>query len=129
MQIGISMSMLNLMSCYLAIDADLIKTALLNTVIGMGIVFLVLILISGLIFMFGYVSRLFGSKVNRKADENPRIVKEVSVEEVSDEELIDDTELVAVITAAIMASMGEEAPADGLVVRSIRRRTNLKKFA
>lgn len=118
------------MSCYLTFDADLIKTALLNTVIGMGIVFCVLILISFLIFMFGYVSKLFGGKPSKKVEEKPSaVVKEVSVEETSDEELIDDTELVAVITAAIMASMGEEAPVDGLVVRSIRRRTNLKKFA
>lgn len=118
------------MSCYLTFDADLIKTALLNTVIGMGIVFCVLILISFLIFMFGYVSKLFSGKPSKKVEEKPSaVVKEVSVEETSDEELIDDTELVAVITAAIMASMGEEAPVDGLVVRSIRRRTNLKKFA
>lgn len=32
-----------------------------------------------------------------------------------------DLELVAVITAAIMAYMGEDAPADGLVIRSIRK--------
>jgi hypothetical protein len=38
-----------------------------------------------------------------------------------EEELVSDCELVAVITAAIYASMGDTVPADGLVVRSIRR--------
>ena len=46
-----------------------------------------------------------------------------AVEEVIEDES-DDTELVAVITAAIYAyeaENGGEVPADGLVVRSIRR--------
>ena len=34
---------------------------------------------------------------------------------------LDDKELVAVITAAVMAYLGNEAPTDGLVVRSIRK--------
>ncbi len=38
-----------------------------------------------------------------------------------EEELISDCELVAVITAAIYASMGDAVPAEGLVVRSIRK--------
>lgn len=37
------------------------------------------------------------------------------------ENLVNDPQLVAVITAALMASM-EETPADGLVIRSIRRK-------
>ena len=40
-------------------------------------------------------------------------------DEEEDEEEVDDLELVAVITAAIAAS--ENTPADGLVVRSIRK--------
>ena len=43
------------------------------------------------------------------------------------ENLVNDSELVAVITAAIYASMGGEVPADGLVVRSIRK-VNSKKW-
>jgi len=34
---------------------------------------------------------------------------------------LDDKELVAVITAAVMAYLGDEAPTAGLVVRSIRK--------
>lgn len=44
-----------------------------------------------------------------------------------EEELVSDYELVAVITAAIYASMGDAVPADGFVVRSIRR-VNSKKW-
>lgn len=113
------------MSCYLTFDAEIIKTALLNIVIGMGIVFCVLILISFIIFLFGYIPKVFGDQKIKKIDETPvAVVQEMTVDEVSHKELIEDTELIAVITAAIMASMEEEAPADGLVVRSIRRRTN-----
>lgn len=45
----------------------------------------------------------------------------VNKEQAEDVNLIDDCELVAVITAAIYASMGDAAPKDGFVVRSIRR--------
>lgn len=41
--------------------------------------------------------------------------------ENEEEELIGDNELVAVITAAIYASMGDAVPADGFTVRSIRK--------
>ncbi len=44
-----------------------------------------------------------------------------------EEELISDCELVAVITAAIYASMGDAVPAGGLVVRSIRK-SNASKW-
>jgi hypothetical protein len=41
--------------------------------------------------------------------------------EHEEEELSGNYELVAVITAAIYASMGDAVPADGFVVRSIRK--------
>lgn len=44
-----------------------------------------------------------------------------------EENLINDYELVAVITAAIHASMGDNVPAGGFVVRSIRK-ANSKKW-
>lgn len=123
------MSMLGTMSCYLALDGDVIKTALLNTVLGMGIVFVVLILIAFIISLFGYIPKLLAKKEQpAKTNETPVVATVENIEEEVEEDLVDDTELVAVITAAIMASMGDEAPADGLIVRSIRR-TNRKKFA
>ncbi len=41
--------------------------------------------------------------------------------ENEEDELIGDNELVAVITAAIYASMGDAVPAEGFTVRSIRK--------
>lgn len=45
-----------------------------------------------------------------------------------EEELLNDYELVAVITAAIYASLGDEVPSDGLVVRSIKRVNSRKRI-
>lgn len=96
------------------------KEAGLNTLMGMGIVFAVLILISFVISLFKLVNR-----PEKKKEGSASAVKapEPVVEE--SEDVTDDCEIVAVITAAIMALMseaGEEVPEDGLVVRSIRRR-------
>ncbi|MCQ2520527.1 MAG: OadG family protein [Lachnospiraceae bacterium] len=89
------------------------KNAALNTVLGMGTVFVVLILISLIISSFS----LFG-KANKPAPKKEE-VKETPSAPV-EEELSDDTELVAVIMAAISAYEGN-ASTDGYVVRSIRR--------
>lgn len=50
--------------------------------------------------------------------------------DAGDQNLINDAELVAIITAAIMDSMGEqgiEIPEDGLIIRSIRRKTTYSR--
>ena len=112
---------------------ELMENAALNTLLGMGTVFAVLILIMIIIYcfkfvpaierilsaFFGGIAKLFGRK---KVDESE---KEKSVDNtiaqiIENEELSDDTELVAVIAAAIAASEGA-ASTDGFVVRSIRR--------
>lgn len=88
------------------------KNAALNTVLGMGTVFVVLILISLIISSFS----LF-----KKADKPAPVKKEEKNETpVVEEDLTDDTELVAVIMAAISAYEGTTST-DGFVVRSIRR--------
>ena len=152
--------------------------ALINTALGMGTVFSVLIFISVLIGLFALIPKLEEMlkkkntpeintlKINKpiinKAEINKEKIKksEKNIEEINtakknklekniaeinapsvnttiqsldmnselEENLVDDQELVAVITAAIMASMGENTPADGLVVRSIRK-VNKKKWA
>lgn len=107
------------------------EQALLNTLMGMGTVFAVLIFISLLISLFVYIpsiERALKNRASRKEkkatqEERPApkrpILEEPAVEE---EELVDDGELVAVITAAIMAASGGAAvSADKLVVRSIKR--------
>ncbi len=96
---------------------DKMLKALLNTVMGMGTVFVVLIFISYIIALLKYVPKLLSKE--KKTISAPVSEPVVSIPE--EEELVDDGELVAVITAAIMASLGDQAPEDGLVVRSIRK--------
>lgn len=103
---------------------ELMKTAGLNTFMGMGIVFLVLIFISVVISCFVLIS-IIQKRGEKKAEavSKKEDIKKVSTvsETESSEDLTNDTELVAVITAAIVAASGSES-ADGLIVRSIRRR-------
>ncbi|MGL6218455.1 MAG: OadG family transporter subunit [Lacrimispora sphenoides] len=96
------------------------EKAVFNTLMGMGTVFIVLIFISWLIGCFQYIGKL-EDKINGKAQEPaPVPLPEVSAPAAEEnEELVDDLELVAVITAAIAASEGSSP--SGLVVRSIRR--------
>ncbi|CUX64983.1 Oxaloacetate decarboxylase, gamma chain [Clostridium sp. C105KSO15] len=98
------------------------EKAVFNTLMGMGTVFIVLIFISLLIGCFKYIGKL-EDKLNGKAKEPasaPLPVVSASAAEIEEElELVDDLELVAVITAAIAASEGSSP--SGLVVRSIRR--------
>ena len=96
----------------------------LNTAMGLGIVFCALAFISLIISLEGKIFGAIGKKKKEatKTPEVPAAPAPAVVEEV--EEDTDDTELVAVITAAIYAyeaENGGEVPADGLVVRSIRR--------
>lgn len=108
------------------INADLVYTlgekmgkAGLNTLMGMGTVFIVLILISLIIYAFNLIPVLQKKFAGTKEEEPAKETVVVPVAPVT-EQLTDDLELVAVITAAVAASEG--TPADGLVVRSIRRR-------
>lgn len=95
----------------------------LNTAMGLVIVFCALAFISLIISLEGKIFGAFGKKkAAPKTPEAPAAPAPTVVEEVEEE--TDDTELVAVITAAIAAYEAEnsvEVPADGLVVRSIRR--------
>lgn len=105
-------------------QSQIMGKALLNTLMGMGTVFCVLVLISLVISSFGLIAKSQAKKQEKqKAVEQANAPVQIGVLPPAPEEnLVDDLELVAVITAAIMASMGDEAPAEGLVVRSIRKR-------
>ena len=92
------------------------EKAVLNTVLGMGTVFIVLIFISYIISLLQHVNKI-GAK--KQAAEEPQQTAPAPVVEEPEDEEEDDCELVAVITAAIAASEGTAA--DGLVVRSIRK--------
>ena len=110
---------------------QLFTTALLNTLIGMGTVFIVLIFISLIISFFKYVpmieKKLTGGKKEKDpavSDEIPKILRDLEEEE----ELVGDEELMAVITAAIMAyHAGTSSSKDKLVVRSIRRARHTRR--
>jgi len=93
----------------------------MNTLLGMGTVFIVLIFISLLISCFKYINVFEQKMKNKGAKEAPAAPAPapVAAAPVVEENLVDDLELVAVIAAAIAAYEGTSA--DGLVVRSIRR--------
>ncbi|MBE5961634.1 MAG: hypothetical protein E7256_09685 [Lachnospiraceae bacterium] len=100
--------------------------ALLNTAMGIIIVFIVLFAISEIISLFRYINKWELAK-SKKCEVSAAVEPETPASDdfaAGEEELSDDLELVAVITAAIEAyesSKGNDVPANGLVVRSIRR--------
>ena len=102
------------------------EKAAMNTLMGMGTVFVVLIFISLLIGGFKYINAFEKKMKDKAAAALPAVTptEEAPAAAEAEEELSDDLELVAVITAAIAASTG--ASADGLVVRSIKRSPGAK---
>lgn len=102
--------------------AEKMGKAGINTIMSICIVFIVLIFIACIISLFKFIPMLFGGD---KKEKEP-VAEPVAVPAPVVEDVTDDTEIVAVITAAIMASMGSEAPADGLHITSIKRRVNSK---
>ena len=100
---------------------ELMTKAGLNTLMGMGTVFAVLILIAVLISCFNLIPKIQAafSKKDKKAEAaaDNAVAQIVENEAVQEE---DDLELIAVIAAAIAASEGASST-DGYVVRSIRR--------
>lgn len=104
------------------------KKAGLNTILGMGTVFAVLILISFLIYLLGVLCG--GVQKKEKSEPKTAVTGRPASVSNKEEELVaamaasvaaqeDDTELVAVISAAIAASTGMST--DDFVVRSIRK--------
>ena len=106
------------------------KNAGLNTLMGMGIVFIVLIFIAFIISLFKYISKFENYMANRKnkkeAAATAENVNPANAPVVYDSADLapgeDPLELIAVITAAIAAS--ENTSVDRLVVRSIKKRKN-----
>ena len=99
------------------------EKAALNTLLGMGTVFIVLILIMFIIMAFGVIPKIEKAVADKKAKKNVNTedaVDNTIAQIIEKEELSDDAELVAVIAAAIAASEGA-AGTDGFVVRSIKR--------
>ncbi|MCR4762583.1 MAG: OadG family protein [Lachnospiraceae bacterium] len=105
--------------------AERMEKAGLNTLLGMGMAFFVLIIIMFVIMLFPI---LFGERKPKK-DARAELAEkaiENTISQIEEHEaLTDDTELIAVIAAAIAAAEGSGST-EGIVIRSIRQR-KLKK--
>lgn len=113
---------LEMTSCTLNLDetmGQLMARAGLNTLLGMGTVFVVLILISIIIYLFAFIPKL-QDKLTKKPAPVQTVAKEPAEAPAAEtQELSDDAQLVAVIAAAIAAYEGTDT--SGFRVRSIRR--------
>lgn len=96
-----------------------LQKAGINTIISMSVVFIVLILISLIIWAFNIIP-YFEKKKKANANEQQTEPVIEQIKQREEQQLMDDTELVAVIAAAIAASEGTTT--SDFVVRSINRR-------
>jgi Na+-transporting methylmalonyl-CoA/oxaloacetate decarboxylase gamma subunit len=99
-----------------------------NTLMGIGTVFLVLIFISIIIGQFERVGKLadsvgnwWANRGNKKSEASDDVVSNDVVASVSSNAPMNDNELVAVITAAVVAANVANGGTDNLIVRSIRK--------
>lgn len=107
---------------------EVVAKAGLNTLMGMGTVFCVLIFIIFIISLFKLFS-LAGKKKDNAVDVKPEAVPQAQpalASQAPQAAVTSDDEIIAVISAAIAAyeeeAEGAEVPADGLIVRSIKKR-------
>ncbi len=118
-------------SCTLNLNqsmGELMGKAAMDTVMGMGTVFTVLILISLIIWAMGGIPKLQEKLKNKKKEEVQKLKEEAvdnTIAQIIEKEeqsvTADELELAAVIAAAVAAYEGA-AGTDGFVVRSIRKR-------
>ncbi|MCM1494297.1 MAG: OadG family protein [Bacteroides sp.] len=105
---------------------ELMKMAGMNTLMGVGIVFLVLIFISFIISLFKYLPGSGEKKRTQaaKKEEIKPVAATPAAPVPASENPMNDQELVAVITAAVFAAAREDSAivsSDQLIVRSIKR--------
>lgn len=109
--------------------AQNMEKAAMNTVMGLGTVFVILIFLIFVISLFKYIPVLVEGKKKEStpapAAAAPAPVA-APVAEPAVEDATDDGELIAVIAAAIAASEGKTST-DGFVVRSIRKVNRRKR--
>lgn len=103
---------------------EILEKAGLNTLLGMGTVFAVLIFIAFIISLFRFIPAIEGLFGKKKKEEKKPVAKEKKETPASHASplvhIMNDAELVAIIAAAIAAAEGTTP--DGFVVRSIKRR-------
>ncbi len=106
---------------------EILEKAALNTVLGMGVVFAVLILICLIISCFGFIPAIEAKFSKKKKEALPVAAPAAPAAAPVAAPVVEETDdlaLVAVITAAVAASLGTAE--DGFVVRSIKRKSNNK---
>ena len=95
----------------------------MNTLMGIGIVFLMLVFLSFVIGLFKYIEKFQNVGKKKAAEEAPKAEEApapaIAQSEAAVEDFADDLELVAVISAAIAAY--ENTSGDSFVVRSIKK--------
>ena len=97
-----------------------ISAAVGNTAMGVAIVFFILIFLSFFISLFRFIPMIQEKLLRKQKEtqgEKEGVIEKTSVFE--EENMVDDLELVAVITAAIAAAEGTRP--DQYIVRSIRK--------
>ena len=106
--------------------AEILQKAGMNTLLGMGTVFSVLIFISLIISLFKYIPAIQAAftKKPKESKEAEKAPAAPAVVEAPATKAQDDAELIAVIAAEIAAAEGTST--DGFVVRSIKRRKSNK---
>lgn len=115
-------------NCEYTLGEDL-KKAGLNTILGMGTTFVILIFLSLIISLFRFIPDIQEGFAKKKESPAAAAVDNTISQIIEKEEAVDDNELIAVISAAIAAYEGASGGAgtpspsgDGFVVRSIRKR-------
>ncbi len=97
----------------------MVEQALMNTIMGISIVFSMLALISVLIYCFRIIPYLT-ERFTKKEPQQQKTEQFIDIRLLVPEPTEDERQLVAVIAAAIAASEGIST--DDFIVRSIRRR-------
>lgn len=95
------------------------EEAVLNTLMGVCVVFAMLFFLSFLISQFKHISKLEEGFKKKNTPAAPAPAPVAAPAPVEEEKVVDDGELIAVIAAAIAAAEGTTT--DGFVVRSIKK--------
>ena len=109
--------------------AQNMEKAAMNTLMGLGTVFVILVFLIFVISLFKYIPGLVEGKKKESKPAPAAAAPAPAVAPVAEpavEDVTDDGELIAVIAAAIAASEGKTST-DGFVVRSIRKVNRRKR--
>lgn len=103
----------------------MLKNAGLNTVMGLGIVFAVLIFLAFVIYLLKYANK-GNIEEEPKGESLDPVAEPIAVPVVGVPDVDEEVELAIVLAAAIAAYEEENTSGDGYVVRSIKKNQNKK---